>query len=67
MFGGKRMSLLKFYIILTVLGILIDILGLILSNNQASTEEVAFCLIIAILFLIIGIRGLIGKIKSYIE
>jgi len=61
------MSLLKFYIILTVLGILIDILGLILSNNQASTEEVAFCLIIAILFLIIGIRGLIGKIKSYIE
>jgi len=67
MFGGKRMSLLKFYIILTVLGILIDILGLILSNNQASTEEVAFCLIAAILFLIIGIRGLIGKIKSYIE
>ena len=61
------MSLLKFYIILTVLGILIDILGLILSNNQASTEEVAFCLIAAILFLIIGIRGLIGKIKSYIE
>ena len=61
------MSLLKFYIILIVLGILIDILGLILSNNQASTEEVAFCLIAAILFLIIGIRGLIGKIKSYIE
>ena len=61
------MSFLKFYIILIVLGILIDILGLILSNNQASTEEVAFCLIAAILFLIIGIRGLIGKIKSYIE
>ena len=61
------MSLLKFYLILTVLGILIDILGLILSNNQASIEPVAFCLITAVLFLIIGIRGLIGKIKAYIE
>ena len=61
------MSLLKFYLILTVLGILIDILGLILSKNQASTEQIAFCLIAAVLFLIIGIRGLIGKIKAYIE
>ena len=59
------MSLLKFYLILTVLGILIDILGLILSNNQAAAEPIAFCLITAILFLIIGIRGLIGKVKDY--
>ncbi|HSX10046.1 MAG TPA: hypothetical protein VLF93_07875 [Candidatus Saccharimonadales bacterium] len=48
-----------------MLGILIDILGLILSNNQASTEQIAICLITAILFLIVGIRGLINKIKAY--
>jgi len=59
------MTLLKFYLILTVLGILIDILVIILSNNQASTEQVTVCLIIAILLLIIGIRGLVVKIKSY--
>ena len=61
------MSLLKFYLILTVLGILIDILGLILCNNHGTTEQIACCLIIAVLFLIIGIRGLIGKIKAYVE
>lgn len=62
-----RMSLLKFYFVLTVLGILIDILGLILSSNQASTEQVAFCFIIAVLCLIIGVRGLVLKVKSYVE
>lgn len=59
------MSFLKFYVILIVLGILIDILGLILWNNQAIAEQIIICLVIAILFLIIGIRGLIGKMKDY--
>lgn len=56
---------LKIYLILTVLGILIDILGLILSNNPAATEQVAFCFITSVLFLIIGIRGLVGIFKDY--
>jgi len=59
------MSFLKFYVILTVLGILIDILGIILSNNQASAEQLAVCFITSILCLIIGIRGLVGKFNSY--
>lgn len=60
------MSFLKLYIILTALGVLIDILGLILSNNQATVEQLALCLITSVIFLIIGIRGLIGKVKEYI-
>jgi hypothetical protein len=59
------MSLFKFYTILTVLGILLNILGLVLSNNQAPVEQMAFCFIVSVLLLIIGIRGLIGKFKAY--
>ncbi len=59
------MNLLNFYVILTVLGILLDIFVLVLANNQATTEILAFCLIIGILCLIIGIRGIAGKFKAY--
>ncbi len=59
------MTLLNFYIILTVLGTLLHILVLILVNNQGTTEQMAFCFITGILFLIIGIRGLVVKFKSY--
>lgn len=61
----KGMSFFRFYIILTLLGVFIDILGLILSYNQAPTELLAICFITSVLFLIIGIRGIAGKLKSY--
>jgi hypothetical protein len=59
------MSFLKFYLILTVLGILIDVLGLILSSNPDATEQVIFCFITSVLLLIIGIRGLVNIFKDY--
>ncbi len=59
------MTLLNVYVILTVLGILLNILVLILGNNQGTTEQMAFCFVTGILFLIIGIRGIVVKFKSY--
>jgi hypothetical protein len=58
------MDLFVIYLILIVLGALMDFLGIILSNYQATPEQLAICFITSILFLIIGIRGLIGKYKS---
>ena len=58
------MDLFVFYLILTVLGALIDFLAIFLIPFQATNEILAICLITSILFLIIGIRGLIGKYKA---
>jgi len=58
------MDLFVIYLILTALGVLIDFLGIFLIIYQATTEQLAVCFITSILFLIIGIRGLIGKYKS---
>ena len=59
------MNLLNFYIILTILGILLDILVIVLANNQGTTEQMAFSFILSILFLFIGIRGIANKFKKY--
>jgi len=58
------MDLFVFYLILIGLGGLIDLLGIFLIAFQATNEQLAICFITSILFLIIGIRGLIGKYKS---
>jgi UDP-N-acetylmuramyl pentapeptide phosphotransferase/UDP-N-acetylglucosamine-1-phosphate transferase len=62
-----RMSFLKFYLILTGLGILIDILVIILCNSNASNEQILICLIVAVLFLVIGLTGSIRKIIENLE
>lgn len=59
------MNLLRFYIILTIIGALLDVLVLILSNNQGTAEQMAVCFVASILFLIIGIRGIANKFKAY--
>lgn len=58
------MDLFVFYLILTGLGALIDFLGIFLIIYHAPAEQLAICLIISILFFIIGIGGLIKKFNS---
>jgi hypothetical protein len=59
------MSLLQFYISLIVLGLLLDIAGIVLGNNGGTVEQLAFCFIVSVLLLIVGIRGVAGKLKAY--
>lgn len=59
------MSLLNFYVILIILGLVLEVFVLVLNNNQAATEQIAFCFVAGIIFLIFGIRGVVGKLKAY--
>ena len=58
------MDLFVVYLILIGLGVLTDFVGIFLIIYHATNEQLAICFITSILFLIIGIRGLIGKYKS---
>lgn len=59
------MSLLNFYSLLILIGIIFDIAGFIVGINQGKVEQLAFCFIASVLFLVIGIRGVAGKLKAY--
>lgn len=60
-----KMSLLNFYTILAVLGLVLNIVAIVLGNNQGTPEAMAFCVITGLIFLLIGVRGIAGKLKSY--
>lgn len=59
------MSLLNFYTMLAVLGLLLNIAAIVLYNSEGAVEFIAFCVIAGDIFLFFGIRGVIGKFKSY--
>ncbi len=62
-----KMSFLKFYLILTGLGILLDIVVVILCNIDAPTEQILFFFIIAVLCLFIGLINSIRKIVENLK
>lgn len=59
------MSLLSFYTLLVVLGLFLNVVAVVMVNSQVAVEIVTFCVILGDIMLFFGIRGLIGKFKSY--